>query len=137
MSILKWNDFLESRENGEEVKVPVSEVTSEKTKESLKTRAGVEMDEPFRDEEQYKKMLEFLRGKKNTPNIEDKPEPPKDSPKGWFVVDESSRGFWHDGEWTTNGQLANDAILESEKAAEEIAKAVGGIVIASDEIFGS
>ena len=83
MGIKKWSDFLNDRE-------------SAGIDESVKTGAadaiGEPLDNTYRQEDEYKKMLEFLRGKKNIANgaLGDKPLIPQSASKGWFVVDEES-----------------------------------------------
>ncbi len=127
MGIKKWDEFLNERES--------SNVVSETTEDNAAT--GENLDAGYRDEGEYKKMLDFLRGKKNVANgaLGDKPTVPKSAAKGWFIVDEQSRGFWHDGKWTQDIDVAKEAIINSEKGATDLAKLVGGVVIPAEEIL--
>jgi len=135
MPIMKWDDFLRQRDAGIEPRKPVVEITALDKAAELEPLTGKPLDATFRDEGEYKKMLEFLRGRKNTPQIVDKPVPPKAAPKGWFVVDEQSRGFWIDGGWSQETHRINEAMIDSEKAAVELARVVGGVAIPAEEIL--
>jgi hypothetical protein len=95
---------------------------------------GEPLDAGFRDEGEYKKMLNFLRGRGD--KASENPTPPKEAPKGWFVCERQSNGFWYNGGWTQDESLLSQAVFDSEKAAHELARVLGGIVIPAEEILG-
>ena len=139
MTKVTLEDYLKQRDAGSAKESFIETSTAEelvsgkpKEKEEALAKTGQPMDASFRDEGEYKKMLDFLRGKNNvkTPSA-----PPPGVPKKWFVVDESSRGFWVNGDWSQDESLASEALFDSEKAAKELARVVGGVVVPAEEIL--
>jgi len=127
MKLKTWNEYASERDASDELyqlKQPPKE-TNEKV-------VGEPLDGTYRDEAEYKKLLEFLRGKKNVP---EPVKPPESAPKGWFIADEASRGFWYDNNWTTDTHLIHEAVIHDEKAAKALAQVVGGIVIPAEEVL--
>lgn len=131
MKIKKWEDYVQERESGDfQVRNEVSETDAivNNNEKSL----GEPFDKDYRDTKEYEKMLEFLRGKKNVPSPV---KPTKETPKGWFVVDEVTRGFWVAGAWSQDQSLISDAVISTEEAARKTADAVGGLVIPASEVL--
>lgn len=128
----KLEDYISDRDNG--IHVEATHATLPTDKEV----SGVELDSEYRSTADYDKMLEFLRGKKNTPDITDKPVPPKGVAKGWFVVDEASKGLWNaeNREWSHDAVDAELCIFKNESAAQATASVVGGLIIPVEEILG-
>lgn len=127
----KWDEYVRDRDSG-----TVNESAAHETTPASNSVTGENLDFSYRDESEYKKLLDFLRGKKNAPQVTEKPQAPKESPKGWFVVDEQSRGFWVNGSWSQDTELASKGIIDSEQAASELAKVIGGVAIPAEEILG-
>lgn len=140
MQVKSLEEYIKDRESGvlpqpftdiQEVKDVKSQASKKAEENPEMSIAGKEM-EFEKNEKEYKQMLNFLRGKKTEPAPV---VPPKEAPKGWFVVDEQSRGFWANGSWQYDEGLLSTAVLDSEKAATELARVVGGIVIPAEEIL--
>jgi len=110
-----WNQFITEQEN---------------KRDDPDADIGVTAPEPEKDE--YRKLLDFIKGKKT---VDTPAKPPANVPKGWFVVDEATKYFWHNGNWAMDPSLLEDAIIDSEKGAIELSKAVGGVVIPAEEIL--
>jgi len=137
-----WNEYATERA-ANEGKEPTNESKDTKKEfihlsktpeEQNATCSGEPLDLTYREEDEYKKMLDFLRGKKNVP---DPPKPPAEAPKGWFIADEQSRGFWYDNGWTQDTSFLNEAVIDSERAAHALAQVVGGVVIPAEEVMGN
>ena len=123
-----------TRSTADEIAKPATIKTSPKEKEEGLVKTGQPMDASWRNMAEYEKMLDFLKGKKSK-EAEGSPVP-KGVPRKFFVVDESANGFWVNGGWSQDESLAHDALIDSEKAAKEIARVVGGVVVPAEEILG-
>ena len=127
MKLKSWNEYASERNGSDDfyqLKQPPQE-TNDKV-------VGEPLDIKYRNEAEYKKLLEFLRGKKNVP---EPVKSPPGTPKGWFIADESNRGFWYDNNWTQDTHLIHEAVIRDEKAAVALSKVVGGIVIPAEEVL--
>ena len=127
---VSWDDFVKQRELSEEEVNVTEAVDSAADKVDL---AGEDLDAGFRDAGEYRKLLDFLKGKNN---VTVPVAPPKEAAKGWFVVDEQTKGFWADGNWSTDEGLLQASIIDSEKAAIQLAKVVNGVVVAAEDLLG-
>jgi len=140
-TVRHWEDYLaerdaaESQESTPKIDKPLtrpSKVRSEAVAEQP-SNTGKRLDEPYRDKDFDKKLQEFIKGRKNSsPPV----VPPKEAPKGWFVVDEETRGFWAGEDWSHDTNLMKKNIIDSEKDAHSIAKLVNGVVLPAAEILG-
>jgi hypothetical protein len=89
---------------------------------------GSRLDDEYQnDPKEYKKQQDFLKGL-------NKPDPiPKN---GWFVVDEQTGQVWHNNKWNMPARIElEDAVVETEKAAQILANVVSGKIYAAENVF--
>ncbi len=140
-TVRRWEDYIAERDAAEQqeplskVEKPLarpSKIRSEAVAEQP-PNTGERLDQSYRDKDFDKKLQEFIKGRKNaSPPV----VPPKEAPKGWFVVDEETKGFWAGDDWSQNPNLMKENVIDSEKDAHSIAKLVNGVVIPAAEILG-
>jgi len=125
-----WNEYVKNRKQSPDDEF----VQLSKTPEEQNVQVtGEPLDLNYHEDDDYKKLLQFLRGKSNVPTPV---QPPPEAPKGWFIADEHSRGFWCNNNWTQDTDLLKEAVIHDEKAAKALAQVVGGVVIPSTEVLG-
>ena len=127
------DSFIETS-TAQDIAKPATVNIPPKEREEGLAKTGKPMDDGYRNMAEYEKMLDFLKGKKSK-EAEGSPVP-KDVPRKYFVVDESANGFWVNGGWSQDESLAQEALFDSEKAARELARVVGGVVVPAEEILG-
>lgn len=139
MSAFNWDIYFKEREEAVNSEVEntvvdthVSEAASDEPSKDADDLAGEPLDAGFRDAAEYRKLLDFLKGKNN---VTVPVSPPKEAAKGWFVVDEQTKGFWADGNWSTDASQLQASMIDSEKAAHQLAKVVNGLVVPAEDLL--
>ena len=122
--MLKWGDFLNKRDD---------EVKSEHCGAKDNEATGVPFDKNYRADDDYKKIMDLLKGKGNVPSPV---KPPEEAEAGWFVVDEQTSGVWNAGGWSTDEAVLSEAIIDDIDKAKSVAQVVHGVVIPAKDILG-
>ena len=138
-SMPTWGEYFKQKETSAPqvdetpLKRPSIQAEAKAEKVDQPENTGEALDKNYRDPDFDRKLQEFIKGKKNAqPPV----VPPKEAPKGWFVVDEETKGFWCEDAWTNDPAMAQAALINSAEEAKEIASLTGGVAIPANEILG-